>query len=92
MKKVTLILAALILAVLSTYGQETKAPAYRIEGNEIVKIEQAPKQAKEPEKTGLTHTIKGTIYPVYKSAKGSYFIIRTSKKTGTQYKQYLKVE
>lgn len=36
------------------------------------------------------HTYKG--YPVYQGAKGGYFVIRTSQKTGKQYKQYIKPE
>ena len=35
----------------------------------------------------------GVKYPIYLSSKGKYFIIKTSKKTGKQYRQYLpKVE
>lgn len=32
---------------------------------------------------------KGVKYPIYMSSKGKCFIIRTSAKTGKQYKQYL---
>lgn len=31
----------------------------------------------------------GIRYPIYMSSKGKCFILRTSKKTGKQYKQYL---
>lgn len=31
----------------------------------------------------------GKKYPIYVSSKGKYFIIKTSKKTGKEYKQYL---
>lgn len=31
----------------------------------------------------------GTRYTVWKSSKGSFFIVRKSKKTGNYYKQYL---
>jgi hypothetical protein len=31
----------------------------------------------------------GTKYPIYRSVNGKCFIIRTSSKTGKQYKQYL---
>ena len=41
--------------------------------------------------TGKTFTdAKGNKYPVYESAKGKIFIIRTSK-TGKTYNQYLKL-
>ena len=33
----------------------------------------------------------GTKYPVYRSIHGKLYVIRTSKKTGNEYKQYLKI-
>lgn len=49
--------------------------------------------AKEQSKpTGKTFTdAKGIAYPVYITAKGKLFIIKDSKKTGKQYKSYLKL-
>ena len=43
-------------------------------------------------KTKFTITKSGVVYPVWKSQRGKYFIIRTSKKTGNKYKQYIKIE
>lgn len=41
-------------------------------------------------KTPKTFTaLDGTIYPIYLSSRGSLYIIRTSKKSGKEYKQYL---
>lgn len=34
---------------------------------------------------------KGTIYPIFKSGKGKFFIVRTSAKTGNTYKQYISI-
>ena len=34
-------------------------------------------------------TSDGTRYPIYKSSKGKCFILRTSAKTGKEYRQYL---
>lgn len=34
---------------------------------------------------------KGTIYPIFKSGKGKFFIVRTSAKTGNTYKQYITI-
>ena len=34
-------------------------------------------------------TADGTKYPIYISSKGKCFILRTSSKTGKQYRQYL---
>lgn len=58
----------------------------KIVGNEIV-VENTV-QSKADKDTGLTY--KG--YKVYKSERGSYYIIRVSKKTGKEYKQYLPKE
>ena len=33
----------------------------------------------------------GKIYPIYKSINGKFYIIRVSKKTGKEYKQYLSI-
>lgn len=35
---------------------------------------------------------KGKEYPVWKTANGKYYIIRTSAKTGKEYKQYITIE
>ena len=34
---------------------------------------------------------KGKLYPVYLSKSGKYFVLHTSKKTGKEYKHYLKM-
>ena len=92
MKKL-IIIAALIGASFSMNAQtsEPSAPKYKIEGTQVVRIDQ-PKEASKATKTELTTTIKGKVYPVFKSAKGSYYIERVSQKTGNPYKMYLKVE
>lgn len=47
----------------------------------------------QPVRTPYTYKDKkGNIYPIYKSPKGKYYIVKTSKKTGKQYKQYIKIE
>ena len=51
------------------------------------------KKAADPVNTGKTFTTaKGETFPVYTGAKGALFILRTSKKTGVEYRQYLKLE
>lgn len=47
----------------------------------------------EPTKTKFTwKDSKGVEYPIYVSASGSCFILKTSKKTGKEYRQYLGAE
>ena len=49
---------------------------------------------KKPDvKTGKTYTDdKGVVYDVYLNSKSKPYVIRKSKKTGKEYKQYLKLE
>ena len=43
--------------------------------------------------TGHTFTdSKGQIYPVLVSKNGKLFVIRKSKKTGKEYREYLKID
>ena len=91
MNKFNTILFFVILLLLTAGATaQTTTPAYKIVGNEIVSTAEA-KQTAPAIKTNLTHTIKGVKYPVFKSAKGAYFIVRISKKTGKEYRNYLKV-
>lgn len=42
-------------------------------------------------KTSYTYTDRnGVTYPIYISPKGKAFIVKTSKKTGKKYRQYIK--
>lgn len=44
----------------------------------------------ELKKTSYTYTDRnGVTYPIYISEKGKAFIIKTSKKTGKKYRQYI---
>jgi hypothetical protein len=43
-------------------------------------------------KTSDVVTIKDTDYPVFKTARGKFYIVRISKNTGKEYKQYIKIE
>lgn len=85
MKKLFILIAAMTIAL---------APMSAAVNNNQVKIEQTTKQAnavKPGEPTNLVYTTKdGKTLPVYRGAKGGLFVIRTSAKTGNQYKQYVK--
>ena len=88
MKKVIVTLS-LFLAVSIGYSQ-TKVTK-DANGNFIAV--KATKKASEDKPTGQTYTTaKGEEFPVYVSERGKYYVIRTSKETGNQYKQYLKVD
>ena len=54
---------------------------------------QVKKEKQLPVKTVNTFTTTtGEVYPIYQSERGKLFIVRTSKKTGNEYKQYLKLD
>lgn len=89
MKKIIITLAALIMMGATSASAATQA---HTQTKTQPKTEQVTgqQQGKKVKNNGtLTkHTYKG--YPVYQGAKGGYYVIRTSKKTGNEYKQYIK--
>lgn len=81
-------LLALLLLVLAM-GLAANAQTYTRSGNTFASIKNIKAKA-EPVKTKFTwKDSKGKEYPVYISAKGSCFVIKTSSKTGKEYKNYL---
>jgi hypothetical protein len=88
MKKVTLILS---LFLASSVGFSQTKVSTDSEGNFIA--QKSPKKHSEGKQTGKTFTTaKGEQFPVYVTDKGKYYVLRTSKETGNEYKQYLKTE
>ena len=87
MKKL-IILAALILAF-NANAQEIKR-----EGNTFSKANTTQvDKAKKTQFTPFTwKDSKGIEYPIYIGPTGSTYIIKVSKKTGKEYKQYLGAE
>jgi len=85
MKK-TFILIALGLFSLSISAQTTYT---RNSSGQLVSLTTPVAQ---PRLTGDVITIKDVNYPVYVTSKGRFFIVKTSKKTGKQYKQYITIE
>ena len=56
---------------------------------QVAKNTKGEKKASEAKKTDYTFVVDGKSYPVYKGAKGGYYILRVSKKTGKEYKYYV---
>jgi len=102
MKTVKLLLLITILATFfvvgsnaQTQAQDTTKAKTEIQidkdGN-IVAIKTG-RTSKEPQATGKTYThTNGQTYPLWKGQKGGYFVYRTSKRSGKQYKYYLPKE
>lgn len=79
-----ILLVALIVGLLCAYS--TQAQNVVRKGN---MFEQVNKKT-EPIKTCYVYQDKdGIQYPIYLSSKGKAFIIKKSKKTGKEYRQYL---
>lgn len=86
MKRIIIVLLACI-AIIGASAQTTNKPAADKAKTERVNN---GKKAVKNNGTLTKHTYKG--YPVYQGPKGGYYVIRVSKKTGNEYKQYIKPE
>lgn len=79
-----ILLVALIAGLFCAYG--TKAQNVIRKGT----VFEQTSNKTEATKTQYTYKDKdGNIYPIYLSSKGKAFIIKKSKKTGKEYRQYL---
>lgn len=78
-----------ILLLLLTVGTTINAQNYTREGNTFISSTGEHSKS-EVIKTKFTwKDSKGNEYPVYMSKSGSCFVIKISKKTGKEYKNYL---
>ena len=94
MKKVLLSLL-FMAATIAAYSQSAKAPRVNATIDASGNFRAIPKAATKAADmaTGKTYTAKdGEVYPVYKTAKGRFYIKRVSKKTGKAYRYYLVTE
>ena len=83
MKKVLIILACCLTLGMQAQNVERK-------GNQFVEVKASAKPSKSDTKTAYTFKAKdGKEYPIYLSKNGKAYIIRVSKKTGNEYRQYL---
>lgn len=82
MKKfVTILGLVLLLGFMCT---STQAQTLVRKGNNFTVVSDA-------RKTNYTYTDRnGVTYPIYISPKGKAFIVKTSRKTGKKYRQYIK--
>ena len=77
----------IICSVLSVSADDNKS--YKCEGTQYSSTGGVKSNSK-PVATGFTwKDTKGNIYPIYISNSGSCYVIKTSKKTGKEYKYYL---
>lgn len=85
------IIVGLIACFLLAHWCETSAQNVVRKGNTFYQQSNSNKIEKDSAVFSGYHYFdtKGIRYPIYMSSKGKCFIIRTSSKTGKQYKQYL---
>ena len=79
-----------ICAALAIMGASAQAKQMQPKAVKATTEVQAPKGKEIKPGKATNHTYKG--YPVYQGAKGGYYVIRVSKKSGKEYKQYIKPE
>lgn len=87
MKKV--LIAVALLLMLGVNNSNSFSQVIRRNGNTftVAKVKQVSKSAT---KTKFTwQDSKGNLYPIYVSQSGATYVLRTSKKSGKEYKSYL---
>jgi hypothetical protein len=88
MKKILFILSVLLAFTVSVNADNDKS--YKKDGNTYSSTGRVNINSK-PIATGCTWVdSKGNQYPIFMSASGSCYVIKTSKNTGKEYKCYLK--
>lgn len=84
MKRIIMLLACLMLA--GSMGAQV------VRDGKTFKTEKSVTSKQDTDTGYLWQDKSGETYPIYMSQKGSLYIIRTSKKTGKPYRQYLDKE
>ena len=81
----------ILFIIMFAFTTVVNAQSYERQGNTFIAKSSKSSRAKaEPTKTKFTwKDSKGNEYPVYMSSTGSCFIIKTSAKTGKEYRNYL---
>ena len=85
---VTLMLATSFTSTLFAQDSTKTEPKYKME-NDIIKTTQT---VFTDSLTTYQYQEKDALVPVYKTAKGKYYISKVSKKTGNYYRKYLVFE
>lgn len=93
MEKIKTLLSGLLFLLFMLLGlfMTADAQTYKQEGNTFSSVKTT--KTVTSEKTLYTwKDSKGKEYPIYMSSTGSCFVIKTSAKTGKEYRQYLGTE
>ena len=81
----------ILFVMMFAFTNVINAQSFERQGNTFVsKSTKGSRTKSEPTKTKFTwKDSKGNEYPVYMSSTGSCFVIKTSAKTGKEYRNYL---
>lgn len=81
----------ILFVMMFAFTNVINAQSFERQGNTFVsKATKGSRAKSEPTKTKFTwKDSKGNEYPVYMSSTGSCFVIKTSAKTGKEYRNYL---
>lgn len=74
----------LMLFTITVFGQD-----YKLENNTFSKVEKSVNKDTTKVETGYFYEVNGTKYPIYIGKTGACYILRISKITGSEYRQYL---
>lgn len=88
MKKLVITMDLLVASISPVASQN-----YTRQGNTFAAVKKTATAKESGKKTPYTgKDSKGNEYPIYQSPSRSCYVLRTSRKTGREYKQYLGVE
>ena len=91
MKRLFAIILFIISVTLVANADDNKT--YKCEGNTYSSTGRVKSNSSAPVSTGCTWIdSKGISYPIFISESGSCYIVKISKKTGKEYKTYMKPE
>ncbi|MBR1784002.1 MAG: hypothetical protein IJ760_00990 [Bacteroidales bacterium] len=86
MKHIVLTLALLLASSVAAFSQKA---TFTTDGSVYSSVSTKPTAQKADTITPYTYDLHGTQYPIYIGRTGSCYILRTSKKSSKQYRQYL---
>jgi len=82
-----------ILMMLATTATAWSQKSFTTDGNTyrptLAVTKNVPQKDSTVSATPYTYEVKGIKYPIHIGKTGSCYIVRTSKKTGKEYRQYL---
>lgn len=83
----------ILISIFAAFAAFSQSQTYKVNGNTITAEKVRETGEKHPKSTGMYfEDSKGIKYPIFEGAKGAFFIVRKSAKTGKEYRQYLPKE